>query len=167
MDRDTIIQLLVENIQAAMDALNITCDNIIGIGLGIPGTVNKTTNMSGIISRIPKWNNAPLNDILSSHFPVPIFVRNDAHLISMVAQSNLGFENQDFLYIAYRTGIGMAVIRDGKLSEDCFGNSGYIGHTTVDVNGDLCVCGHRGAWRLSPANPASSTSTPKQKFWTP
>lgn len=144
MDKDSIIQLLVQNIQLALDFMQITHENIIGIGLGIPGTVNKKTNMSEIISRIPEWNKAPLSEILSDYFPVPIYVRNDAHLMSMAAQSNLMLDGHDFLYIAYRTGIGMAIIRDGILSEGSFGNSGYIGHTTVDINGDLCSCGRRG-----------------------
>ena len=144
MDKDSIIQLLVQNIQLALDFMQITCENIIGIGLGTPGTVNKKTNMSEIISRIPEWNKAPLSEILGDYFPVPIYVRNDAHLMSMAAQSNLMLDGQDFLYIAYRTGIGMAIIRDGILSEGSFGNSGYIGHTTVDINGDLCSCGRRG-----------------------
>ncbi|MCI8598358.1 MAG: ROK family transcriptional regulator [Lachnospiraceae bacterium] len=144
MEKDNIIQLLIENIQLAIDALDITCDNIIGIGLGIPGTVDANHNTSEIISRIPEWNKTPLSEILSQHFPIPIYVRNDAHLMSLAAQDNLKLANQDFMYIAYRTGIGMAIIRDGSLFEGCHGNSGYIGHTTVDINGDLCSCGNRG-----------------------
>lgn len=144
MKKEDIIQLMIENIKAGMDALEITCNNIIGIGLGIPGTVNTDQNTSEIISRIPEWNKTPLSEILNQHFPVPIYVRNDAHLMSLAVQSNPLLNTQDFMYIAYRTGIGMAVVRDGKLYEGRYGNSGYIGHTTVDINGDLCVCGNRG-----------------------
>lgn len=143
-EKGDIIQSLIQNIQLSLDTLHITIDNIIGIGLGIPGTINIERNTSEIISRIPEWNKTPLSEILSQHFPVPIYVRNDAHLMSMAAQANLVLDNQDFLYIAYRTGIGMATIRDGKLCEGRYGNSGYIGHTTVDINGDLCSCGNRG-----------------------
>ena len=144
MEKEQIIQLLVENIQKAIDTLKIPLSSIIGIGLGIPGTVNKKSNMSEIISRIPEWNKAPLSEILSEHFPVPIYVRNDAHLMSMAALKEIAPRQKDFLYIAYRYGIGMAIIRDGKLAEGSYGNSGYIGHTTVDINGDLCTCGRRG-----------------------
>lgn len=143
-EKGDIIQSLIQNIQLSMDTLHITIDNIIGIGLGIPGTVNIDRNTSEIISRIPEWNKTPLSEILSQHFPVPIYVRNDAHLMSMAVQATPLLDNQDFLYIAYRTGIGMAIIRNGRLREGRYGNSGYIGHTTVDVNGDLCSCGNRG-----------------------
>lgn len=144
MDKEDIIQLMIKNIRQAMDDLQITYDNIIGIGLGIPGTVNTDRNTSEIISRIPEWNKTPLSEILSRHFPVPIYVRNDAHLMSLSVQANPALAMDDFMYIAYRTGIGMAVIRNGKLYEGRYGNSGYIGHTTIDINGDLCTCGNRG-----------------------
>ena len=101
-------------------------------------------NMSGIISRINGWNETPLRTILGQYCDVPIYVRNDAHLLALAAQSSMPELDKDFLYVAYRTGIGMAIVRNGRLEEGCLGNSGYIGHTTVDINGDLCVCGKRG-----------------------
>lgn len=143
-EKGDIVRSLIQNIQLSMDALQITIDNIIGIGLGIPGTVNIDRNTSEIISRIFEWNKTPLSEILSQHFPVPIYVRNDAHLMSLAVQTNPVLSNQDFMYIAYRTGIGMAIVQNGKLCEGRYGNSGYIGHTTMDINGDLCSCGNRG-----------------------
>lgn len=144
MDKTEVIDLLIANIGAALEALELTWENIIGIGLGIPGTVDMHRNMSGIISRINGWNETPLRTILSQYCDVPIYVRNDAHLLALAAQSSLPELDKDFLYIAYRTGIGMAIVRNGRLEEGCLGNSGYIGHTTMDINGDLCVCGKRG-----------------------
>lgn len=158
-EKEDIIQSLIQNIQLAMDTLQISIDNIIGIGIGIPGTVNIDRNTPEIISRIPEWNKTPLSKILSQHFSVPIYVRNDAHLISLAVQASPILESQDFMYIAYRTGIGMAIIRDGKLFEGRYGNSGYIGHTTVDINGDLCGCGKRGCLETF-----SSKSTIENKY---
>lgn len=98
----------------------------------------------------------PLSEILSQRFDVPIYVRNDAHLMAMSAQNSLNLP-QDFMYVAYRFGIGMALVRNGKLSERPFGNSGYIGHTTVDINGDLCICGLRGCLETFSSKPAIET----------
>ena len=82
MQKSEIIQFLVDGIQQAMDDLHLSFENIICIGLGIPGTVDIKKNMSETISRIPEWNKTPLSEILSKQFNVPIFVRNDAHLMS-------------------------------------------------------------------------------------
>lgn len=152
MEKDKITSLLVGNIQEAMAALGITCEQLMGIGLGIPGTVNRRENTSEVISRIPEWNKTPLSEILRSYFPVPVYVRNDAHLMAFAAQARLAL-GQDLMYIAYRTGIGMAIIRNGRLWEGVFGNSGYIGHTTVDIDGDLCSCGKRGCLETFASKP--------------
>lgn len=144
MSNKEIINLLVGNIREAIASLDITSKNIIGIGLGIPGTINIKTNRSEIISRIPEWNNTPLSDILERELGIPVYVRNDAHLLALGGQQLLSLDKTDFMYVAYRTGIGMAILRNRVLYEGEFGNSGYIGHTVIDVNGDLCNCGQRG-----------------------
>jgi predicted NBD/HSP70 family sugar kinase len=144
MDKETIIERLVEAIRASVLSMNLTLDNIVGIGLGIPGTINLHENRPDIISRIPQWNRAPLSEILTKEFPVPVHVRNDAHLMAMGAYNDLALNDGQFLFIAYRTGIGMAIVRKGRLMEGEYGNAGYIGHTTVDINGDFCPCGQRG-----------------------
>ncbi len=153
LSRSAIIDRLCTEIETAMAAMSLTMDNIIGIGVGIPGTVNKQSNTSQTISRIFDWNKEPLHEQLSRRFPVPIYLRNDAHLMSRVATARLGLEDQDFLFVAYRTGIGMAIIRNSELVDGRFGNSGYLGHTTVDPNGDLCLCGNRGCLETVSSRP--------------
>ena len=144
MNKQEIIDILVDNIRQAMASLDITAKNIIGIGLGIPGTINIKANRSEIISRIPEWNKTPVSAILEKELGIPVYVRNDAHLLALGVQQQLGLDDTDFMYIAYRAGIGAAILRNGVLDEGEFGNSGYIGHTVLDVNGDLCNCGQRG-----------------------
>jgi predicted NBD/HSP70 family sugar kinase len=144
MNQKEIIDILVDNIRIAITSLNITAKNIIGIGLGIPGTINIKANRSEIISRIPEWNKTPISTIIEKELNIPVYVRNDAHLLALGVQQQLKLEETDFMYIAYRAGIGAAILKNGVLSEGEFGNAGYIGHTILDVNGDLCNCGQRG-----------------------
>lgn len=144
MSKQEIIGTLINNIRHAIASLNITTKNIIGIGLGVPGTINIKENRSEIISRIPEWNNTHISAILEKEFDIPIYVRNDAHLLALGVQQQLRLNESDFMYIAYRAGIGAAILRNGVLDEGEFGNSGYIGHTVIDINGDLCNCGQHG-----------------------
>lgn len=165
MKKEDIIDLLIHGIQEAIDALSLQQENIIGIGLGIPGTVDIQKNVSRTITRIPEWNMAPLSEILAERFHVPIFVRNDVHLMAMSAQASLPLP-QDFMYIAYRIGIGMAIIRSGKLYEGPYGNSGFLGHMTVDINGDLCICGKRGCLETLSSKPAIESKYAQVKHLT-
>ena len=153
LPRAAILERLFEEMETAMSVTHITLANVIGIGVGIPGTVNKHTNTSLTISRIADWDGEPLYDLLARRFPVPIYLRNDAHLMSRAATARLGLEDKDYLFIAYRTGIGMAICRGGELIDGTFGNTGYLGHTTVNPNGDLCLCGNRGCLETEASKP--------------
>ena len=143
MRPDAITESLIENIQKGLDELGLDNSKILGIGLGMPGTVNIHNNMPEQISRITDWKRIPVNKLIEERFGAPVLVRNDAHMLALGIRS-LVDKLEDFLFIAYRTGIGMAIVHNSKLQEGEFGNSGYIGHTTIDINGDLCVCGKRG-----------------------
>lgn len=153
LPRPAILERLCAEIDAALCATSLSIDQIIGIGVGIPGTVNKQSNVSQTISRISDWNGEPLHELLSNRFPVPIYLRNDAHLMSRAVTAQMNLTEEDFLFVAYRTGIGMAIIRGGDLIDGRFGNTGYLGHTTVDPDGDLCPCGNRGCLETIAAKP--------------
>jgi len=50
----------------------------------------------------------------------------------------------DIVYVTVSTGIGGAVISDGRLIKGPDGAAGELGHLTVDMNGPQCSCGGRG-----------------------
>lgn len=50
----------------------------------------------------------------------------------------------DYVYLTVSTGVGGAVVSDGKLLRGPDGNAGELGHLTVDADGPLCGCGARG-----------------------
>lgn len=53
-------------------------------------------------------------------------------------------ETSNVLAVYVGTGIGGAIMADGKLIHGAGGKAGEIGHTKVVVNGRLCGCGQRG-----------------------
>ena len=53
-------------------------------------------------------------------------------------------DNSDFVYIGIRSGIGSAYMYQNKLMDGVQGNAGYIGHTVLNAEGPMCVCGNRG-----------------------
>jgi glucokinase len=50
----------------------------------------------------------------------------------------------DYVYLTVSTGVGGAVVSDGRLLRGPDGLAGELGHLTVDVDGPLCGCGARG-----------------------
>jgi len=148
-----IIEMILSQIEKGIKELNIPRESIIGVGMGIAGTVDINNNVPINMVRIRGWNRTPINTIIQERTGFKVYVRNDAHLVGMVEKSlPKGMEN--FLYIGYRTGIGVGVFNNGKLYDGEFGNPGYLGHTTVDFEGEKCYCGNRGCLELYCSKPA-------------
>ncbi|WP_066956913.1 ROK family protein [Streptomyces lushanensis] len=53
-----------------------------------------------------------------------------------------GYDNA--LCMVVSTGVGGGLVLNGKVHAGPTGNSGHIGHISVDLDGDLCPCGSRG-----------------------
>lgn len=146
--QEKIISCIIALIQQAIDAIPRPDDgeiNLLGIGVGICGLIDRETKQSVSIERIEGWHNVELVHILKEAFQIPVHMRNDVHMLSLIHQKQRmrnGTENQ--IYISLRSGIGMALFIHGQLFSGDQGNAGYFGHTTVDINGPRCCCGNRG-----------------------
>jgi glucokinase len=76
---------------------------------------------------------------------VPAHVDNDANLAGLAEwKQGAGRGQQDMLFLAVGTGIGGAVIMNGKLQHGLHGLAGEIGHMVLDPTGPLCGCGRPG-----------------------
>ena len=107
--------------------------DIASIGIGFPGIISANGTII-IAPNIPKWNNYPFLEEISKNISTPTFIENDANTAGMAelyAGRGKGLDN--FLYITLGTGIGAAIILDGKLYRGTTGNAGELGHTIVNA----------------------------------
>ena len=129
---EDIEENLVNAIREGMRRLNIATENLIGIGLGIPGRVDIARNLAVRMDRMDHiWQGGDIAAQLSMKLGVPVTVRNDIHLLAAAERTVQPALPKNFLYVARRVGIGMAVFLNGKSYEGGFGNSGYLGHTCL------------------------------------
>jgi len=135
---DKILDEIIRNINESIEESSIEKKDILGIGIGMPGTVNIKTNESVNILRIPGWNKVPINSIIQEQIGLPVCERNDAHLLGLMEQQLIDNES-NYIYIAYRTGIGAGIFINGDLYDGEFGNPGFIGFTTwsLQQNGKI------------------------------
>lgn len=148
-DKDTVLKLLLEQIEDALQQSGIDRKKLLGMGVGMPGVIDYKKNRSVIFERIQGWEEVPLGDILGAYLQKPVYICNDVNLISL-AERKLMIEEDipDMLYIIMRTGIGMAIWNDGKLLQGENGNAGRLGHMMVNSHGPKCRCGSRGCLGL-------------------
>ncbi len=115
------------------------------IGVSFGGPVDATTNTVRLSHHVPGWENVPLGSILESEFNAPAKVDNDANLGALGEHrfgAGRGFDS--LLYITVSTGVGGGWILNGRLWHGVEGMAGEIGHTVIDPNGPVCLCGKRG-----------------------
>lgn len=113
---------------------------IAGIGIGSPGIVDSERGIVVKSSKL-KWKNLPLAKIIRREFRTKVALENDA---KCAALGVLATEKENnFVLITLGTGLGGAVVIDGKLYKG-MGNAGEFGHWTVEKNGVKCNCGNRG-----------------------
>jgi len=117
-----------------------------GIGIGSAGQIDvKRGSVHYASDLIPGYTGTPLRTLVEQRFGLPVYVDNDVNVMAL-AESILGAgRNLDHLVcLALGTGVGGAVIADGKLVHGVNGGAGEIGHMTVNMLGPRCICGGRG-----------------------
>lgn len=147
----------------------------VGIGVAFPGIIDNVR--SRVLSEYVKYPDAQDVDFArwgSERWNIPVAVENDAKA-ALIGEWQFGAGKgcKDLILITLGTGVGSAVMIDGKLLSGrnfIAGNLG--GHMTINLNGDVCNCGNVGCletegstWALAnrvkqaPELPASSLST--------
>lgn len=142
---EEVIRLLPEQIDAFIKGSNVDIKKIEGIGMGISGVIDVNTGHSKSIERINGWENIDIKKILEDRLGLPVYIRNDVHLMGLVEKRfYLDNVDSDLIYIGLRSGIGSAVFIKNRIYEGENGNAGFIGHMTLDVRGPKCICGKKG-----------------------
>jgi len=140
------IPALIETVVAVVDELVEVAGPIDAVGLGVAGQLD----LDGVLRFAPNLVGAdefPIRDMLEGKFGMPLRIDNDANC-ALVAELHHGavVGVRDAAMVNIGTGIGSAVIIDGRLYRGANGMAGEWGHTTVQPDGADCACGRRGCW---------------------
>ncbi|WP_368737819.1 ROK family protein [Bacillus sp. EB106-08-02-XG196] len=132
-------------IRSIMEEMPQSRYGIVGIGVGVPGIVNK----QGSILLAPNlgWTNIQLKKDLEELFQIPVIIENEANAGAFGEQQfGAGQEFQNMIYVSAGIGIGVGIILNNELYQGKNGYSGEMGHMIIDLNGKPCSCGSRGCW---------------------
>ncbi len=146
---DHIIDTVIEDIREMLFANGRSTAELLGVGVALPGVVDVKTGVSLNIERLKNWNNVPVSQLLEQALSVQVFIDNDVNLMAL-AEKSLGKSDDsiNLLYVAERQGIGAGIIIGGQIYRGTYGNSGFLGHTSIDPNGPKCRCGNYGCLEL-------------------
>lgn len=93
--------------------------------------------------------NLDLPKIIAQRTDLPVFLLNDANAGALAEKLyGNGKTCGNFIYLHIMNGIGTGYILDGHIYNGDSGQSGEIGHTSINFSGPLCDCGNRGCLDL-------------------
>ncbi len=139
-----ILPDIAESIRKEMDERGLTKDNIIGIGVGAPGPVDK----DGVVHKAVNlgWGVLNIKQELNKLTDLPVRAGNDANVAALGEMWKGGGEGfKDLVVVTLGTGVGGGVIIDGKVVAGYNGGGGEIGHIHIeDEEEEKCGCGNKG-----------------------
>ena len=116
-----------------------------GIGVGFAGLVDAGAGRVRSSIMLPGWEEFPLAEELCGRLELPVALENDATAAGLGEYVALGSPpGLNMVLLTVGTGIGGAILIDGRLYRGARGLAGELGNTTVDWRGPQCWCGNRG-----------------------
>ena len=125
---DAVIEKMIATVSGVCSEAGISCQDISGIGIGVPGPVNKKTGMVYDCPNLKGWKNIEIKDIFYKKTKIPVIVENDARVAGL-AEARIGVAKgySHVFYITVSTGIGGAIIINGRIFHGAIGAAGEFG----------------------------------------
>jgi len=140
---DTVIERICNAIWELLDDYDIAMEEVVAIGVGTPGSVDLSGNV--IFAGNLNWKNVPLRHNLEEILKVPVYIDNDGNVAVLgIYHVELLLQPENVVGIFVGTGLGGGLILNRKLYRGSSLVAGELGHTVIDVNGELCNCGNKG-----------------------
>ena len=138
---EAVFKVICDVIQNACKEAGIKISELSAIGGCAPGLVEPKT---GLVFDTPNLGlkNFPLKQRLEDKFGVSVTIENDVNA-GLYGEFCFGAAKgkKNILALSPGTGIGGALIIDGKLYRGANGGAGEFGHMIVQADGPLCGCG--------------------------
>ena len=153
---EVLLGACIELIKNQASLCGCQIDQILGIGIGVPGPVDFARGVLVAPPLMPGWENFPIRDFFKKTFPSAyVVVDNDVNIMALGEQrAGDGAGIDHFIFVKIGTGIGAGIISNGKIHRGADGCAGDIGHICVDKDGPLCACGNIGCLEAMSAGPA-------------
>jgi glucokinase len=118
----------------------------IAIGVGTPGPTDAAGRVAKVPINLAGWHDIPLADWLEAKTSKPTILANDANCAALgEAWLGAGRNFQNLILLTLGTGVGGAIILDGKLFVGHQGAAGELGLITLNPDGPTCNSGNHGS----------------------
>lgn len=142
---DYVITAIKNIIRELMQLHQITDEQVLCMGLGIPGLLNPTEGLSIFSPNFPGWENINVVQEMRKDFSFPVFIDNDVR-VNLYGEWHFGAGKglNNIVLVTIGTGLGSGVVVDGRVLYGTTSSIGEIGHMNMFREGRPCRCGSSG-----------------------
>jgi glucokinase len=138
-------EALLSQLASATAQLEAGSGPAAGVGVGLPGIVNRRTGKLYRPPNLPAIDGIDAARELGRRTGRPSVAENDANAAALAeAWKGAGRDAVNVLLVTLGTGIGGGIVLGGRIWEGTSGYAGEVGHVQVDPGGVRCGCGSWG-----------------------
>ena len=139
-----ILSDIAQSINAILEERNISKDEVLGAGVGVPGPVKDDGTVLGCVNL--GWSVFNVSKALGELLNIPVKVANDANIAALGEMYKGGGKGyRTMIMVTLGTGVGGGVIINNHVIAGATGAGGEIGHINVNPHEKVsCNCGRKG-----------------------
>jgi len=149
-DADAVCRQLAQTVRQAWQDLDQRQLLLSGIGVCLPGAIDETTALVRFAPNLG-WRDLPFLGMLRRALAqagvpdVEIHLHNDGDAAALGEYEFATTGDADpLIFISCDVGVGAGIVLNDHLFTGARGMAGEIGHSIMQVDGELCSCGRRG-----------------------
>ncbi|MEE1312909.1 MAG: ROK family glucokinase [Lachnospiraceae bacterium] len=139
-----ILSDITKSLEEKRISQGISTEEICGIGIGVPGPVNRDGNVEVCVNL--GWGFVEIEKELEALTGYPVKAGNDANVAAMgEVWQGAAKGARDAVMVTLGTGVGGGIILGGRILAGVKGFAGEIGHFNVNPHeSESCNCGNKG-----------------------
>lgn len=152
---EVCLRWMIEELKHLLAGLKLKPENLLAIGIGVPGPVEHSSGKPANPPIMPGWDGFDIPARVNQDLRAKVLVDNDVNVMAL-GERHLTYPDVGHLiFIKAATGIGSGIISDGYLQRGAEGTAGDIGHVRVSRGDNVaCHCGNYGCLEAVAGAPA-------------
>ena len=139
-----VIERIAAGVNELLEKNAIPIENCAGVGVGIPGTIDKKNGIVKYSNNIP-WTEIPFAEEMKNKLKLPVLIANDADCAALgEVKGGAARDSRHVVMLTLGTGVGGGVVMNGRIFESVMSGGCELGHMVVERDGERCTCGRRG-----------------------
>ncbi|WNS45488.1 ROK family protein [Paenibacillus sp. MMS20-IR301] len=124
---------------------NIPLEQILCMGMGIPGLLDPEEGLSVFSPNFPGWEQIHIVNEMKPYYDFPVCIDNDVRVnLYGEWQHGAGRGARNLVLLTLGTGLGSGIVHDGKVLYGTTFSAGEVGHMNMFRQGRPCRCGSSG-----------------------